>query len=403
MPSLGMAMDEGKLSAWMVKEGDHVQRGQVVAEIESEKVAYEIEAPATGIVGPILVAVDDVVPVGTALIVIEEEAGATASPATPQPAAPQPAPAAPVAPEPASATPPGTRAGRLSPRARKLAESLGVDVAALRGSGADGMIVEEDIRQAAAARPAAPPTADSGAAFVLRPLTLMRRTIAERMTASAREAPHFFLSIEVDGSALLASRRAQAAAIEAQTGARLTVTDLLVWLTARALHARPALNASFTPEGVREWKDVNVALAVAVDDGLVVPVIRRADAGSLADVVRARADIVARARAGKLRADDVADGTFTVSNLGAFGIDLFSSILSGGQAGILSVGALRDRPAVAGGQLVVRPTMTLGLTIDHRVADGAEGARFLGELKTRLEGAGLHQGAAANLVTEGVM
>ena len=392
MPSLGMAMDEGKLSAWMVKEGDHVQRGQVVAEIESEKVAYEIEAPATGIAGPILVAVDDVVPVGTTLIVIEEEVGSAASAAPPQPAA-----AAASVPEAAGAAQPGARAGRLSPRARKLAESLGVDVATLRGSGADGMIVEEDIRQAAAARPAAPAAADSGAAFVLRPLTLMRRTIADRMTASAREAPHFFLSVEVDGSALLASRQAQAAPIEAQAGAKLTVTDLLVWHTARALHARRALNVSYTPEGVREWRDINVALAVAVDDGLVVPVIRRADAASLADIVRARADIVARARAGKLRADDVADGTFTISNLGAFDIDLFSSILNAGQAGILSVGALRDRPAVAGGQLVVRPTMTLGLTIDHRVADGAAGARFLGELKARLEGAGLDQASLQTL------
>lgn len=387
MPSLGMAMDEGKLSAWLVKEGDQVRRGQVVAEIEAEKVAYEIEAPADGTVGPLLVAVDDVVPVGTTLVLIE---GADA-PAEPsgraeqaQPPVQAAAPSAAVAGTPVAARP----GRRLSPRARKLAESLGVDVASLSGSGADGMIVEEDIRRAAAApqqRSARPATAGGDSAFVLRPLTLMRRTIAERMSASAQEAPHFYLAVEVDGGALLRYRKAHGARLEAQSGVKLTVTDLLVWLTAQTLRAHRALNASYTPDGMREWQDVNLALAVALENGLAVPVIRRADASSLGELMRSRSDLVARARAGKLRADDVAGGTFTLSNLGGSGIDFFSSILNAGQAGILSVGALRDRPAVAAGELVVRPLMMLGLTIDHRVSDGAGGAAFLADLKARIE------------------
>lgn len=402
MPSLGMAMDEGRLSAWLVKEGDHVERGQVVAEIESEKVAYEIEAPATGTVGPILVAVDDVVPVGTTLVVIDDGAGSQSAPAQPaEPAARAAVEAG--ASAAAGGAPAGARQGRLSPRARRLAESLGVDIAALRGSGADGMIVEEDIRQAALQQSSMPAARDAGARFVLRPLTLMRRTIAERMTASAREAPHFSLALDVDGSALLRYRSAQSPRLEAQTGIKLTVTDLLAWLTAQTLRSRPALNAAYSPDGVREWIDVNLGLAVAVDDGLVVPVLRRADTRALADLVRARADLVTRARAGKLRAEDVADGTFTLSNLGGFGIDSFTSILNPGQAGILSIGALRERPAVANGQLVARPTMTIALTIDHRVADGAGGARFLGELKNRIERIGLEQELHADHVQEGVM
>lgn len=388
MPSLGMAMDEGKLSAWLVKEGDHVERGQAVAEIESEKVAYEIEAPATGFVGPILVAVGEVVPVGTPLVVIDEAVGTEPPPVQPQ------------------AIQAAAREARLSPRARKLAENLGVDVATLRGSGADGMVVEEDIRRAAASlshQQPAPAAQDANTRFVLRPLTLMRRTIAERMTASAREAPHFSLVVDVDGSALLRYRRAVAAELEAQTGARLTVTDLLVWLTAQTLRSQPALNASYSPDGLREWAEVHLALAVAVEDGLVVPVIRHADARPLAELVRARAELVTRARAGKLRAEDVADATFTLSNLGGLGIDSFTSILNAGQAGILSVGTLRERPVVADGQLVARPTMSIALTIDHRVTDGAGGARFLNELKDRIEQIGLEQEVHADHLQEGAM
>lgn len=379
MPNLGMAMDEGKLSAWHVKEGQPVKQGQVVAEIESEKVAYEIESPADGVVGTILVAVDAVVPVGTTLVVIDDAGASGAVPATVQPDLPAArVPDEPTAPAAGRGAPRTLRQGRLSPRARKLAESLGVDPAGLIGTGVDGMVVEDDVRKAAAAGEAEVP-------FVLQPLTLMRRTIAQRMTASAHEAPHFYLAVDVDAGALLRYREANTSRLAAQTGIKLTITDLLAWLTARTLSSHRALNASYAPDGVRQWREVNLALAVAVEDGLAVPVIRRAHAIALADLMRARMDLVERARAGRLRAGDVAGGTFTLSNLGGFGIDFFSSILNAGQAGILSAGALRERPAVVKGELAVRPLMTLGLTIDHRVSDGAGGARFLADLRGRIE------------------
>lgn len=397
MPALGMTMEEGRLVAWLVKEGDHVTRGQIVAEIESEKVAYEMESPADGVVGTILVAVDAVVPVGTPLVFIlapgeSVESGVRAGPDRPGAHAPA-RPEKVVSARPAADTGESSGRRRLSPRARKLAESLGVDVSALIGTGPEGSIVEEDIRQAASGAPqgrTVPAEGEAGGTpFVLRPLTSMRRTIAERMTGSAREAPHFYLAAEVDGTALLRYRETHGPRLEVETGVKLTLTDLLLRLAARTLRVHRALNASYAPDGVREWDEINVGLAVAVEDGLVVPVIRRADARSVGDLVAARADVVARARAGKLRPADVANGTFTLSNLGGFGIDFFTSILNPPQAGILSIGALRERPAVVAGRVVARPAMMIGLTIDHRVTDGAAGARFLGDLRARIERASL--------------
>jgi len=397
MPALGMTMEEGRLVAWLVKEGDHVTRGQIVAEIESEKVAYEMESPADGVVGTILVAVDAVVPVGTPLVSILAP-GESVEPAVrvgpDRPATHAPAqPGKVVAAQPAADTAKSPGRRRLSPRAKKLAESLGVDASTLIGTGPDGTIVEEDIRQATTAVPqgrTVPAEVEAGGTpFVLRPLTSMRRTIAERMTGSAREAPHFYLAAEVDGTALLRYRETHGPRLEAETGVKLTLTDLLLRLAARTLRVHRALNASYAPDGVREWDEVNLGLAVALEDGLVVPVIRRADARSVGDLMAARADVVARARAGKLRPDDVAGGTFTLSNLGGFGIDFFTSILNPRQAGIPSIGALRERPAVADGRVVARPAMMIGLTIDHRVTDGAGGARFLGDLKARIERASL--------------
>jgi pyruvate dehydrogenase E2 component (dihydrolipoamide acetyltransferase) len=387
MPSLGMTMEEGRVVAWRVKEGQHVTRGQVLLDIESEKVAYEVESPADGTVGKLLVPVDTVVPVGTALATIVAAGESTVAAA---PTRKMPVPTAPVPPtaEAPRATP-GAKGSRPSPRARKLAETLGVDLTAVAGTGPGGTIVEDDVRKAASARPAAsaPPLRES--TFVLRPLGAMRRTIADRMTESARTAPHFFLAVDVDGAALLAYRAAHGTRLEAETGIRLTITDLLVMATARTLAAHRLLNASYTPDGVREWDDVNLGLAVAIDDGLIVPVLRRADRASLAETIRARADLVARARARTQRPDDLTGGTFTLSNLGGLGVDVFTSILNPPQAGILSVGSLVERPAVVDGAVVARPRMTIGLTIDHRVADGAAGARFLDDLRARLERADL--------------
>jgi pyruvate dehydrogenase E2 component (dihydrolipoamide acetyltransferase) len=219
----------------------------------------------------------------------------------------------------------------------------------------------------------------------------MRRAIAERMAESVRSAAHFFLAVEVDGSALLACRAARAPRLAAETGVKLTLTDLLVVITARTLVRHRALNASFTADGIREWNTVDLGIAVALDDGLIVPVIRAAERKSLAEIVPVRADLVARAQAGKLARHEVESGSFTLSNLGALGVDFFTSILNPPQAGILSVGAIAERPAAVNGAVVVRPSMIVGLTIDHRVTDGAAGARFLADLRARIETATLEE------------
>lgn len=399
MPALGMTMEEGRVVAWLVKEGDPVARGQILLEIESEKVAYEVEAPADGVIGRILVPAEATVPVGTPLVsilsaseslpepgarvptVTPASAGAPGSPGERVEAA-GPGPRSPAAAEDGRAGASPADRPRLSPRARKLADELGVDPAAVTGSGPGGTIVEKDIRAAAARRgPAEPP-------FVLHPFTSMRRTIAERMIRSAREAPHFFVAVEVDGLGLLRAREAEGPRIEDETGIKLTLTDLLLHATAATLARHRALNASWTPEGVREWQSVNLGLAVAVDDGLIVPVIRQAEQQSLGQLVTARADLVARARARKLTVEELHGGTFTLSNLGPMGIDVFTSILNPPESGILSVGALRERAVVWEGRVVARPTMVVGLTIDHRVTDGAVGARFLTDLRARIERGG---------------
>ena len=384
MPSLGMTMEEGKIVAWHVKEGDPVSRGQIMLEIESEKVAYEVEAPADGVVGKILVSADAVVPVGTPLVLILAPGERTAV-ALPTVAAVAPVARSEAAPRDAVAT---SGRQRLSPRARKLSEDLGLDVSTLVGSGPGGTVVEKDIREAADRgrhrRPPGGPVAGE-APFVLRPLTSMRRTIADRMSASAREAPHIFLAVEADGSALLRHRRTHGPRLERETGIKLTITDLLLRLTAQTLTEHRGLNASYSSDGIREWDEINLSLAVAVDDGLIAPVIRRADRQSLPALMATRSDLVARARARKLTVDDLQGGTFTLSNLGSFGVDFFTSILNPPQGGILSVGAMRERPVVIDGQVVARPGVVLGLTIDHRVTDGASGAGFLRDLRARVE------------------
>jgi pyruvate dehydrogenase E2 component (dihydrolipoamide acetyltransferase) len=396
MPGLGMTMEEGRIVAWRVNEGDQVARGQILVEIESEKVAYEVEAPADGIVGKILAPVDAVVPVGAVLVSIRTPGtvSATVAETAVTPTAGTAVPARPgeaSAPAGVAVAPTETRR-RLSPRARRLAENLGVDFSTVVGTGPDGTIVEEDIRaaaQAGPARPAAKPVTEPTPSE-LRPLTPMRRTIAERMAESARSAPHFFLAVEVDGSAVLAYRALHGPRLEAETGIKPTLTDLLLYVTAQTLVGHPSLNASYTPEGIREWRTINLGLAVALDDGLIVPVIHGTERKSLGELVACRADLVARARARTLGLGDLRGGTFTFSNLGALGIDFFTSILNPPQAGIVSVGMLTERPVVVGGSVVARPTMHLGLTIDHRVTDGAAGARFLAELRARIEAAKLN-------------
>jgi pyruvate dehydrogenase E2 component (dihydrolipoamide acetyltransferase) len=467
MPALELAQETGKVLRWLKAPGDPVAKGEAIAEIETDKVTIELEAPASGILGELAAQEGDVVPVGQAIatILAPGEAGAPARAAA-APAArvatagssasagtvPRPASTAPglaaataatsAAPAPTSikASPLARRlaaqhgvdlaqiktssgkiekadvlahvearqaagngaAGRLvpaSPKARRLAAERGVDLGGVRGSGPSGAILTADVLAAAVPTPAAPPVpaAPAPAAPAAMadarpgarpaeavPVGTVWRIMAERMTASWTSAPHFYLVREVDVTRLIAWR-AHAVARAGDAGPRLTYTDMLVKLVAAALVRHPAANTSWRDGAIARNAEVNVGLAVAVEAGLVVPVLHGADALGLAEIAARREDVVARAQAGRLRPADIQGGGFTISNLGMYGVDAFSAIVNPPQAAILAVGRIADRVVAVNGQPAVRPTMVLTLSCDHRALDGARAAEFLGALADLVE------------------
>jgi pyruvate dehydrogenase E2 component (dihydrolipoamide acetyltransferase) len=432
MPALGAAMKSGRLIRWYKQAGDAVTQGEPLMEVETDKVTLDIEAPAAGTLAQVTAADGDDVPVGQVVAVIlaagEQPAAAVAAaaPSGPAPvtAAPAPAgndqmrrpPASPLATSIAaefgvdlSAVKPvgsrivkddvlahldSRRSGRVqaSPKARRLAAEHQIDLQQLNGSGPDGAVLAADVLQAAA-RAAAAPVAATPAPAVPAPapqpepaagqtlsMSNAWQIMAQRTTASWQEAPHFFLSREVDAGALQAWRNRAKGRIDG-----LTVSDLLVYLIARTLRDHPRVNAAWLNNQIVLNQHVNVGLAVALDDGLLVPVLHDADRMSLKEITSRRAQIVEAAKKGKLSYNDMRDCTFSVSNLGMFNVDAFHAILNPPQAAILAVGRIAERVTAVNGQVQIRPTMILTLTCDHRVLDGARGARFLDQLARMIE------------------
>src|SRR3989441_2510811 len=347
MPALELAQETGKVLRWLKAPGDLVRKGESIVEIETDKVTVEIEAPASGVLRDVTARAGDVVPVGQtiALIVAPGEAGAVG----PTPVA-TPAPAAAV---------PAARLAAASPKARRLAAERGRDVSALRGSGPGGAVLAADV--ATAKLPEVPPARSVEAPGV----STVWRIMAERMTASWTTTPHFYLVREVNVSRLVSWLEKA----RKQTGAHVTYTDLLVKLVAAAISQHPAVNASWKDGAIVRNADINIGLAVAIDDGLVVPVLHRADTLSLAELATRREDLVSRAQAGKLRPPDIQGGGFTISNLGMYGVDAFNAIVNPPQAAILAVGRIADRVVALNGQPAVQPTMVLTLSCDHRALD----------------------------------
>ena len=382
MPALEMAQETGKLLAWRKKDGDRVVKGEPLLEIETDKAVVEVEAPADGILAGIKAQEGADIPVGQTIawIVAPGEQPPAESP-TSAPAAragshtkTETTPAAPVA-APVS-SPTSTSSAKISPKARRLAKELGVDIVNVQGSGPGGEILASDV-QAAAAAPAAPPHTKSRNIEVPSSLG---RIMAERTTQSWTTVPHFFLSRDLDATALNEYRERIVGEIERTHQIRITHTDLLVALAARVLLKHPRLNASWSAEGIRLHDHVNMGVAIAVNDGVVAAVIHNAHSASLAEIATQRRDVAERARAGKLRPADIADATFTISNLGMYHVDQFSAIITPPQAAILAVGSIVDRVVAVEGQPTVRPMMTLTLSCDHRVADGARAAQFFSDL-----------------------
>jgi pyruvate dehydrogenase E2 component (dihydrolipoamide acetyltransferase) len=378
MPALEMAQETGKLIAWRKQEGDSVTKGEPLLEIETDKAVVEVEAPADGVLAGITAVAGADIPVGRTIawIVAPGEKPPTEDAiAAPAARGKTGSHAAPVA---ASASGPSTvQSARISPKARRLAKELGVDIAAVRGSGPGGEILASDVQAAAAtvASAAAPKKSSS----LEIPKTL-GRLMAERTTQSWTTVPHFFVTREIDASALNAYRERVLAEIERTHHVRITHTDLLVALVSRVLLKHPRLNSSWTAEGIRLHDHVNMGVAIAVNDGVVAAVIHNAQTATLAEIAQQRRDVAERARARKLRPADIADATFTISNLGMYKVDQFTAIIAPPQAAILAVGAITDRVVAVEGKPAVRPMFTLTLSCDHRVADGARAAMFLNDL-----------------------
>ncbi len=376
MPALGMAQETGKLLRWMKGEGDRVSKGEALMEIETDKVTVEIEAPADGTLAGISAAEGDDVPVGRAIAFVLAHGEALPAPApvavAAAPAAAS-APAATPAPAPVPVEPNGSDGGArrvlASPKARRLAREHGVRIEDLRGTGPHGAVQAADVF----AEAAAPASATVSGAW---------KTMADRMQQSWRDVPHFYLQRELDATRLNSWRDT----VRHRDGYdKVTHTDLLVVICAAALREHPRVNATWRGDGIAQHAAINVGIAVATDDALIVPVVHDVAQLSLKDVTERRRDLVARARERKLRPADVTEGTFTISNLGMFGVDAFHAIVNTPQAAILAVGRILDRIVAVDGEAVVRPTMTVTLSFDHRVVDGAEGARFLDTLAAFVE------------------
>jgi pyruvate dehydrogenase E2 component (dihydrolipoamide acetyltransferase) len=384
MPALEMAQETGKLISWLKKEGESVAKGEPLLEIETDKAVMEIESPGEGVLAGIKVRAGAEVPVGHTIAWIvrpgetpptDEVTAAsgrktTSSVTTSGPASPTVTPAS-------AATQSATQPIKISPKARRLATERGVNLADVRGSAPGGEILASDILAAAEARSSASAApADSG--------STISRLMAERTTQSWTTVPHFFVIREVDASALNAARQKLGAEIEQAGGAKLTHTDLLIALVASVLRKHSRLNASWIQESVRTNPDINVGVAMAVEDGVVAPVIRHADKMKLSEIALLRRDLAEHARSGRLRPADLSGGTFTISNLGMFGVDAFTAIIIPPQAAILAVGAIADRVVPVGegsaAQPGIRPMMTLTLSSDHRVVDGARAAEFMRDL-----------------------
>jgi pyruvate dehydrogenase E2 component (dihydrolipoamide acetyltransferase) len=424
MPALSPTMTEGNLAKWVKKEGDKIKAGDVIAEIETDKATMEVEAVDEGTIGKILVPEGaQGIKVNQPIAVLLEEGedasaieNIGAAPPPPAPAAPKAEPSpvstAPAAPPPAAAVGNGRDKGArifASPLARRMAEQAGIDLAALKGSGPGGRIVKSDIEAALAGgvpprveapRPAAPTPAapdarapalgkDEVAAlagnppYELLPLNNMRRTIARRLTEAKQQVPHFYLTIDCVIDRLLEIRAELNR--RGEEGLKLSVNDFVIKAAALALRKVPAANASWSEDGILRWQAIDVSVAVAIEDGLITPIVKNADQKGLAQISAEMKDLAARAKEGRLKLSEFQGGTFSVSNLGMFGVKQFEAVINPPQSCILAVGAGEQRPVVKDGALGIATVMSCTLSVDHRAVDGATGAQFLAAFKALIE------------------
>ncbi|WP_338331362.1 pyruvate dehydrogenase complex dihydrolipoamide acetyltransferase [Acetobacter sp. LMG 32666] len=400
MPALSPTMTEGKIARWLKKEGDTVSNGDVLAEIETDKATMEVEAIEDGIFGRILVPEGaEGVAVNTPIAIMVEEgeavpeastasATANAAPAAaPTPAVTASAPAPAVTPQQAERP---TNRIVASPLARRIAAAKGVDLATLKGTGPNGRIVKRDVeaagaQQAAAPQPHTPDTVPlpAGASRTV-PHSTMRKVIARRLSESKATIPHFYVSMDVELDALMALR-SQLNALSSDSGPdafKLSVNDMLIKAAALALKQVPEVNASFTDDAMILHEDADISVAVSLDEGLITPIVRAADRKSLKQISQEAKSLVTRARAGKLKPEEFQGGTFSISNMGMFGVKEFAAIVNPPQAAILAIAAGKRQPVVSGDEIKVATVMTVTLSVDHRAVDGALAAKWLSAFRS---------------------
>jgi pyruvate dehydrogenase E2 component (dihydrolipoamide acetyltransferase) len=395
-------MEEGRVLQWLKKEGDAVESGDVVVEVETDKATMEVEAMGSGVLQKILVPANTTVPTGTVLGVVAAEdedisdiigqAGVTPAAARSD-AGPEarPAAAAAVATAAAHVPPAGQDGGRVkaSPLARRMADESGIALSMLQGSGPGGRVIKRDIEAAVAAGGAAPTAAPTEIFGTDVPherveLSQIRKAIARNLVQSLGPIPHFFLTVEIDMGEVLGLRERLNSSLE-DSGVKIGVNDILMKTAAQALAEHPDVNASFAGDHIRRFKRVDIGLAVAVPDGLITPVLRDVGAMGLKQISIESKELVARAREKKLAPEEYQGATFTISNLGMYGIDEFTAVINPPAATILAVGATVEKPVVVDGSIEVRSRMRITLSSDHRAVDGAMGAEFLATFKNMLE------------------
>ncbi|HEV8399957.1 MAG TPA: dihydrolipoamide acetyltransferase family protein [Gemmatimonadales bacterium] len=394
MEALSPTMEEGRLVKWTKKEGDAVKTGDTLAEVETDKAVMELVARADGQLISVMVAEGTTVPVGNVVAYIGQpgekvDGASAAAPAVAKPPAVSPQPSATPAPTPAAAPVVSVVADasrvKASPLAKRIAKETGVDLARLQGSGPGGRVVKRDLEGAApVTRPPSPvPVVRSGAAYDDVPLTQIRKTIAKRLAASIGPIPHFFLTTEVDMERAAEARDA----LNKQLGdqGKVSFNDIVIKAVAIALTKHRACNAWFQEDHIRYWNEVHIGMAVAVEDGLITPVIRDADRKSLLEIGTEARELAQRARNRRLKPEEYTGASFSVSNLGMFDIDQFTAVINPPEAGIIAVGSIVAKPVAEGSQVVVRRRLRLTMSCDHRVIDGATGAQFLKTLKQMLE------------------
>jgi pyruvate dehydrogenase E2 component (dihydrolipoamide acetyltransferase) len=439
MPKLGLTMETGKIVEWKAAEGGEVKEGEVLLIVETEKITYEVEAPATGLLH-LVVAAEEEVPVAELIGIIAADkaeldslpAGGApaAAPAVEVPAAAAPEAVAPTAPAPARAA--GERV-KASPLAKKTANDAGIDISLIAGSGPEGRVVKKDVtaysesnkirvtpvaKKMAADKnidlskvngtgpngkitkediehfmttskttaPAADKKTDTADNDRMEKLSGMRKVIARKMLQSCNEAAMAYMVYEIDATAIQTFRQKLLKTAEKKHGIRVTITDFMLKITAEAIRQHPVINTRWVEgEGILFQNDINIGMAMAIKAGLVVPVIKQTDKKSIIDIGKDRVDLIDKGRNGKLGPDQMTGGTFTLSTMGMFGTDIFTAIINQPENAILGVGTIKDKPVVVDGQIVIRPMMNLALSYDHRTIDGADAGRFMQTLKQYME------------------